>query len=111
MELKLPDKVWNGASAVTAFAAAQALAFMYAMTNAEFAAAASNGKVLVIVAVVLFHVAYVWAIHRCHREFRHLTSTSGNSDDAGRVSRMVQSGQTYLVAFFGLLSLFAANTL
>lgn len=62
----LMDKLWNASYAITAFALAQGLSYLYALAKPEFQNAVKKESELVLLAILGCHVFYVFLIILCH---------------------------------------------
>lgn len=65
-ELNLTDKLWNASYAITAFALAQGLSYLYALAQIEFQNAVRPASEHVLLAILWCHVFYVFLIILCH---------------------------------------------
>jgi len=105
MEMNIPDKLWQGANTVTAFAVLQGIAYLYVTPNAGMQSAILESKWMVIILIILCHCLYVYAVIWCHQEFIKFADASTCGETARRVSNCVKQAQIFIIISFALFTL------
>jgi Na+/proline symporter len=106
LDEKYGEKCWDVANAITAFAAAQSIAFAIAAQSSEHLqkALVGHGKAAAVL-IIIFSVAYGWAVYGLERMQRKLLPQA--SDNLQRVFRAAALSRMGGIAGFGLLSIAA----
>ena len=104
MKIDLSEKLWQTSWAVTGFAIAQAVAYLYALEKPGICTPMHNGLIWSIPVIVIFHSIYLLAIQWCFGQIAKLDTTSDISIEEKTILSRIKLGQQITVASFGILA-------
>jgi uncharacterized membrane protein len=93
--------LFNATYAITGFAVAQALAYLYATEKTEIRNKIAARKSLVQGSIIAFHTLYVGAIFWCYSAIRCIAKVAEFNSDLFSVYSKIGVGQAFIVGVFG----------
>ena len=99
----LAEKLWTAAYAVTAFATAQGMSYLYALAGDEFNAKVRNASGMVSALIIVCHLLYIAAIVGCHIGIGRLVAANQGTS-AGNVNIVICTMQVLAVVAVGALA-------
>ena len=106
----LMDKLWNASYAITAFALAQGLAYLYGLAQPDFVKAVIPKYELILNAILWCHIAYVALVVACHASI-HWACEIPITTKFGAVNAAICTIQVVALVLIGLLANFATKAL
>ena len=106
MELGLFDKLWDTSYAITGFAVAQALIYLYATEKESIAAQIRTRWRGVSVAIIVFHALYIYAIGWCHTTMAEVAKTELKNAAYSDILHGIGLGQQGFIALLGGFALY-----
>lgn len=111
LESQLVWKFWDIANAITAFSAAQSIAFSYSLTNSNFVVKLKDSPALMyflFIALLLGGILYFFSVVWCYKN--SLTNISFLKDGTGSINYRklwinVTIGRLVIICFFTLFTL------